>query len=378
MRRARLFSYFICQLGSLASSGFLGAQVESSLEIGASRLRQANVPSGNAFSGGATIDWLGERGQLRATVLASRQTESRWTGQAALFGSLIGNSPSPWWQLDVAASNYAQTSALPTTSAEGAARARLGSGLRGAALGLGGGASVTGGHTGGVQRALGDGWWTLGPERFVASFGWTHTSPPKAFAPNAVSYADAAGGWRHEAGALSLGISGGFRFQSSGGPDVDSWQLVDATTWFAPHAALVLTAGRTLADYVRGTPRTTWAGVSLRLSPDAHFSLARRAAPDRSLPRLAVTRISAERVDIEITAPNATTIELMADFTEWQPIALERAGGVWRVAGGGGRAITPGLHRVSIRVDGGPWTVPSNLPRADANAEASFGLVTVP
>jgi hypothetical protein len=87
-----------------------------------------------------------------------------------------------------------------------------------------------------------------------------------------------------------------------------------------------------------------------------------------------VTRINPERVDVEITVPNATTIELMADFTEWQPITLERAGGVWRV----GRAITPGLHRVSLRIDGGEWTAPSNLPRADASAGASFGLVTVP
>ena len=377
MRRARLLLFFaFCQFGALASSRLLGAQVESSLEIGASRLHQANIPSGNSFSSGATVDWLGERSQLRATALASRQTESRWTGQAALFGSFTGSSPSPWWQFDVAASNYAQTSALPTTSGEGAARARVGSGLRGAALGVGGGASITGGHTGAVQRALGDGWWTLGPERIVASFGWTHTTPPKAFAPSAVSYADAAGGWRHESGALSLGVSGGLRFQSSGGPDVDSWQLVDATAWFAPHAAVVLTAGRTLADYVRGTPRTTWAGVSVRFSPSAHLSLGRRTAADRSLPRLAVTRISAERVDLEVTAPNATAVELMADFTEWQPVALERAGGVWSL--GGGRAIASGLHRVSIRVDGGPWTVPSNLPRADASAEASFGLVTVP
>ena len=364
----------MCQSGSLAPFGFLAAQVESSVEVGASRLRQANIPTGNAFSGGATVDWLGERGQLRASFLASRQTESRWTGQGARLGSLSGKAPSPWWQLDVAASNYAQTSALPTSSAEAAARARLGSGRRGAAIGLGGGASVTGGHTGGVQRALGDAWWTVGGERFVGSVGWTHTNPPNAFAAGSIAYADAAGGWRHEAGALSLGVSGGLRFQSNSGPDVDSWELVDATAWFTPHAAFVLTAGRTLADYVRGTPRTTWFGVSLRLSPNAHLSLTGRAAVDRSLPRLTVTRIDQERVDLEVTVPNATTVELMADFTEWQPLTLERAGSVWRT----GRAITPGLHRVSIRVNGGAWTVPSNLPRADASAEASFGLLTVP
>lgn len=369
MRRARLLLFAICQFGS-ASPALVNAQVEAYVDVGASRLRQANVPTGNSFSGSATVDWLGERGQVRATVLTSRQTESRWTGQGALLGSLTGDSPSPWWQLDFAASTYAQTSALPTTSVEGAARARTGSGFRGAALGLGGGTSVTGGHSGAVERALGDGWWVLGAERLGASLVWTRTHPPKPFAPNSVSYTDLSGGWHHEAGALSVGLSGGLRFQSSSGPDADDWELVDASVWLAPHAAVVLSAGRTLTDFVRGTPRTTWVGASVRISPSPHLSLARRASRDRSLPRLTVTRITAERVDVEIVVPNATSVELMADFTNWQPITLEGIGGVWRV----GRAITSGLHRVSLRIDGGPWTAPSNLPRG----EATFGLVTVP
>ncbi len=372
MRRARLLLFVACQFGPLASTPLLGAQVETSFDVGVSRLRQANIPTANAFSGGATADWLGERGQVRATFLASRQTESRWTGQGVVFGSLTGNSPSSWWQLDVAATDYAQTSALPTTSVEAAARARAGSGNGGAALGIGGGASVTGGQGGGVQRALADAWRSIGPEQFVASLGWTHAKPPRAFAPGSVSYADLSGGWRHEAGAVSLGLSAGFRFQSSGGPDTDSWQLFDAGVWFAPHAAFVVTAGRTLEDFVRGTPRTTWVGATIRLSPNAHVSLARRTRVDRSMPRLAVTRIDAQRVALDITVPNAARVEIMADFTEWQPIPLQAAtaGGPWRLE----RQITPGLHRVSLRIDGGSWIAPSNLPRA----EVGVGLLTVP
>jgi len=372
MRRARLLLCLLCEFGSPA---LLGAQVEASFDVGVSRLRQANVQTGNSFSGGATLDWLGERGQLRATMLSSHQTESRWTGQTALFGSLTGDSPSSWWQLDVAATNYAQTSALPTSSAEGAGRARLGSGVRGLALGVGGGASTTGGHTGGVARALGDGWWAVGPERFVASLGWTRTTPPTATAPGSVSYEDVAAGWRHETGAVSVGLSGGLRFQSRSGPDADDWELVDATVWFAPHAALVVTAGRTLTDFVRGIPRTTWAGASIRLSPTAHLSLARRPTVDRSTPRLVVTRIDSERVVLEIAAQNAARVELMADFTDWQPVSLERAqiGASWRIE----RQVAAGLHRISLRIDGGPWIAPSNLPRADAG-DAGVGLLTVP
>jgi hypothetical protein len=356
----------------MAPPAHLDAQVESSVELGASRLRQANVPTSNALSGGATLDVLGDRSQLRASVLASRQTESRWTGQAALFGSITGNSPSSWWQLDATATDYAQTSSGPTTSFEAAARARAGSGLRGVAFGFGGGTSLAGGHSGGVQRALGDGWWVLDRERFVASLGWTRANPP-LFLSGSISYTDLSAGWRHEAGALSLGLSAGLRFQSRGGPDTDSWQLFDAGVWFAPHAAFVVTAGRTLADYVRGTPRTTWVAAAIRLSPNRHVSLV-RPAPDRSLPRLTVARIDAQRVDLEISAPTATRVELMADFTDWQPVPLERAGNGWRLE----RAISSGLHHVSLRIDGGPWIAPSNLPRADANAEAGVGLLTVP
>jgi hypothetical protein len=372
MRRARLLLFLACQLGPLASPALLVAQVETSFDVGVSRLRQANIPTANAFSGGATIDWLGERSQLRATFLASRQNESRWTGQGAVFGSITGKSPSSWWQIDAAATDYAQTSALPTTSVEAAARARTGSGIGGAALGIGGGASVTGGQSGGVQRALGDAWRVVGPERFVTSLGWTHTNPPKGFAPGSVSYADLSAGWRHEARAVSLGLSAGLRFQSSGGPDTDSWQLFDAGVWFAPHAAFVVTAGRTLEDFVRGTPRTTWVGASIRLSPNPHASFARRATVDQSLPRLAVARIDAQRVALDITVPNATRVELMADFTDWQPISLDpaTAGGPWRLE----RQITPGLHRVSLRIDGGSWIAPSNLPRA----EVGVALLTVP
>ena len=174
---------------------------------------------------------------------------------------------------------------------------------------------------------------------------------------------------------MSVGVSGGLRFQSRNGPDTDDWELADATVWFAPHAALVVTAGRTLTDFVRGIPRTTWAGVSIRLSPSAHLSLARRPTPDRSMPRLVVTRIDSERVAVEIAAPDAARVELMADFTDWQPVLLARAqvGASWRIE----RQVTAGLHRISLRIDGGPWIAPSNLPRADAG-EPGVGLLTVP
>jgi hypothetical protein len=64
----------------------------------------------------------------------------------------------------------------------------------------------------------------------------------------------------------------------------------------------------------------------------------------------------------------------MADFTDWAPIDLTRAGDVWRVE----LAIAPGLHRVAIRIDGGAWTAPANLPRVTDDLGGVVGLVAVP
>jgi 1,4-alpha-glucan branching enzyme len=53
----------------------------------------------------------------------------------------------------------------------------------------------------------------------------------------------------------------------------------------------------------------------------------------------------------EVNEPNATTVELLGDFTDWEsnPISLKRQkGGVWRAA----VPLDPGPHQYRLRVDG--------------------------
>ena len=64
----------------------------------------------------------------------------------------------------------------------------------------------------------------------------------------------------------------------------------------------------------------------------------------------------------------------MGDFTQWQPIALAQTGDRWRAE----QAIASGPHRVAVRIDGGDWRVPVNLPRVDDGYGGVVGLVTVP
>jgi hypothetical protein len=95
--------------------------------------------------------------------------------------------------------------------------------------------------------------------------------------------------------------------------------------------------------------------------------------------RVIITRSSGDRgsarIDVSGEAPKAERVELMADFTGWEPIALERASDGWFV----NRAVTPGLHRLAIRIDGGAWIAPANVPKLrDDDLGGAVGLITVP
>jgi hypothetical protein len=89
--------------------------------------------------------------------------------------------------------------------------------------------------------------------------------------------------------------------------------------------------------------------------------------------RVAALRVGSE-VRIDVSGVGGARVEMMADFTEWQPVPLVRDGDVWRVT----RAITPGLHRIALRVDGGEWLVPRNLPRSEDELVGAVGLINVP
>ncbi|HEX8942701.1 MAG TPA: glycogen-binding domain-containing protein [Gemmatimonadaceae bacterium] len=380
MRRARLIPFF---LFALAARTPLRAQWGFTADAGVSHLRQAGIPESNAQTLGATLDAAGVRSAFRTSVLAARATSDSWTGQGLVVGSIVGpTAGAARWQLDGAVSAFGETSATPTTSAEVAARARLGSSLRGGAVGAGVGSSAHGSVRNPMYRAQSDAWWSAGDERLVVSAALTRTRSVFEFPANVqstsptISYLDVGANWRHDAGGLSFGAGGGIRGQSaqSGSSGATSgWGVVEAAAWLAPHVAVAVSGGRTLDDVVRGVPHTTFAGVVLRFAAQPHATISARPSTVAG-PRITVERVGAERRRLDVHVDSASHVEIMGDFTNWTPVPLDRVGSAWRLE----LAIPPGAHRVAIRLDGGPWIVPVNLPRVEDDLAGMVGIITVP
>lgn len=380
MRRARLI---LLSFATLIVGRAAHAQVELSGDAGLSHLRQTGIPESDAFVVGATLDAANDRAFFHATALGAQAGSAGSTGQAVALLAIADPSIRLLrWEVDGVATAFGETNALPTNSAELTGRLRVGSDPFGAALGAALGSTRHLGVASPLSRLLADGWLTVGPERFGIDLSSTHTRAttlidgvPFPLSRN-VSYGDASLTWRHQGSTFSLGATGGARGLASGPVSGGGWFTADATLWVAHHTGIVLSAGQTLEDAVRGFPRASYASLSVRLSSRPHVAVMDRR--EARGPRIVARRTSADSAAIEIVAPDASSVELLADFTNWTPVALTRtgrvAGAVWRIE----RAVPPGAHRLAIRLDGGAWTVPPNLPSVTDDLGGTVGVITIP
>ena len=364
----------------LAPAGLRAQRSHLTADLGFSRLAQPGIPTGSALALGGTFDAAGAAAWFRGTALATRAGADRWTGQALAIGSLAGPSGlNPRWDVAGLASNFAESNALAIVSGEAIARLRFGTSTRGGAVGGGVGTTSRQHAWDALVHVQGGAWYTVDADRFSldlsairthSAFGGSGTLQRQS---RPVTYGDVGGSWQRDREGLSLGANGGFRAQTASGNEIDGWATINGAAWVTPNAAIVVSAGRTLPDVIRGVPHTTFLSVGLRFAVEPHLTVLRRSA-DPGGARVVIERERGDVRRIEVRAPGASRVELMADFTGWAPIVLERAGDAWRLE----RAISPGLHRIAVRVDGGAWLPPVNVPRGGDELGGAVGLVTVP
>ena len=371
MRRARLLPILI----SVLATRPIAAQWQFSADLGASQLRRSDIPQSGAVTLGGTAGAAGERVWFRSSALGVLANTQQSTAQALLAGGIVESTNRlVRGELGAVVSAFGESGYSLTLSGEIMPRLQIGNTSRGGAVGVGIGGSQHAGTSNTLTHAAGDAWLRVGDEQFGSSLSYVRTSG--TFVGNlplnaTPTYSDLTGGWRHDRGGFAIGASAGRRFaveHASNG----TWGSADAAVWVFPRTALVVSIGRSLDDPVRGVPQTTFASVALRLSGSTHETIARRRVIAGA--RVSVQRIDASRSRFEIRGIRATRVEVMGDFTDWQPVSLELIGDAWRLE----RAVTPGLHRIALRIDGGEWIAPVNIPHATDDLGGVVGLITVP
>lgn len=152
----------------------------------------------------------------------------------------------------------------------------------------------------------------------------------------------------------------------------------NAVTWsgtlqIADRVALVGSAGRQLADPLRGLPQADVITASVRVSlgpkplPVLERSLIARATVEPS-------QLGGGILEVRVFASDAIQVIIAGDFSDWKPIRMEREGSVWVSR----TRLPPGKYRVAVQVDDGEWRAPRNLARVRDDFGGEAGLVVIP
>lgn len=362
------------------------------MDLGTALLRQPDLPGSGVLTLASQLRYSGLRGSLDVSGIAARTAEDLFTGQAIVSGSIYAPQSHQWrWELAASATAFGVSAAPATLGWQLLAREHLALGPGG--LFAGGGAGQTQrdserlpfvvGQVGGFRRLD-----PLGADELSAAVGVTsartrHLIEGQAIEgenPFTTTYGDLHAYWSHRRGRAELLAGAGVRAGINRREPWTTWGAGTATIWMTPRMGVGVSAGRALADVVRGVPTVRYVSVALR------FAFHDRAGIGRSRPPLSpngqIGRIDVRRADdglriVTVYAPDASTVEIMADFTEWEPVALTRdttARGAWTLV----RPLVAGTHRVTLRIDGAAWIVPPNLPQVADEFGGAVGLLTVP
>ena len=354
---------------------------EGSVDLGGALLQQPGFSATNVLTGAGQFRIATPVSALFANGVGARTSDDRYTGQGVLTGSVYAAPAQRFrWEITGTGSAFGLSNAAPAFAWQGLFREHLTGSLGGAFVGIGTGQLTRSGIWRGIQVAQTGGYLRLddlGHDELSAALAYTSSGRTADTLGN-IRYADAVGFWTHRGGIVELSAGGGVRFNQEPHLGGQPWGSTDAALWLTERTALVLTAGRALADIARGIPSVRYLSLSVRIGTKpgmAGTSLhVRRGAPEDDGGRLEVREEDSLRV-VTIHLPVAAGVELMADFTDWNAMAMTRmANGDWRIE----VAVAPGTHRVVIRVDGGAWTVPPNLTRVHDDFGGEVGILIVP
>ena len=356
--------------------------LETSVDVGGLALRYADSVNATAaaITPRVTGDW--ERGTAQASGTFSRFTTSDWSAQAALSASLLTPAPRGFLaETGAFAGGSTRKDGTRTGEILGNGRLHMMRSAGEAFIGVGVGRTWNGslsqnmilGEAGAsARKANAEAVLTLSPILLDDSLFYTDTQLSLSLTDD-----------RLELGAL-LGARLGDRVTNIG-TSARSWGSVSAVGWMTPRFALVATAGSYPIDPTQGFPGGRFVSLSVRMATGRNQS--GQAVPitqpllemDRAGTEAVIEAFVAEHtspgvVTIKISAPRALAVEVSGDFTNWEPLQLERsADGWWSKA----LSIPPGKYQMNVRLDGGKWLVPTGLLSIVDEFGGTVGLLVI-
>jgi len=352
------------------------------MDLGAAFLRQPGLAATRVFTAAGQLAYTATTYALATNGVLALTPQDRYTGQGVLTASRYASADRRFrWEVTGVTSVFGLSGVAPSFAWQAMAREHATWSLGGVFAGAGGGQVAQHGVAGTIATAQAGGFLRIDPlgrDELSTALAYTDAGRVVAGAAHA-RYSDVVGYWSHRGEWLELSLGAGIRSHLPGDSLVESWASGSAALWLSHRAALVASAGRALADETRGVPSVRYLSVALRFG----WRPARQAGTLGV--RQASREVEAGRLDIRnggdslrvvmVHQPTATSVEIVGDFTDWEPVAMASTpNGDWRLE----LVIAPGPHRVAIRVDGGPWRVPPNLPHVADDFGGEVGIVIVP
>ena len=152
----------------------------------------------------------------------------------------------------------------------------------------------------------------------------------------------------------------------------EMWYSIVASYRVTPGTLVRVGAGAYPTDYIRQLPNGSYATLGVRFERGKRQQVDWYQPPE--LPGFRVDTIAGGARVIRVRAPRALKVELSADFTDWTPLPMRALdGGAWELV----LPIAAGTYRVSVRVDGGPWTAPPGLVPIADEFNGEVGVVVI-
>jgi len=176
---------------------------------------------------------------------------------------------------------------------------------------------------------------------------------------------------------VELTVRGGQRFGDSFDvtPESRQWASGQAAIWLTNKLAAVAGGGREPAQPTRGLPARSFASLGIML---AYWPIPRGVVPvETPLSLIRAFEVRAAGTSLQrFTARigGVETVEIMGDFTGWDPVQLIRRGrDHWELL----FPVASGIHQINLRIDGGQWIAPPGVPSVKDGFNGEVGVLVI-